>query len=238
MKLHLFGINGPFPESRGATSGYLLEAGDSLLQFDLGSGVLSALTALTAPESVTALFVSHWHFDHVADVPVLMYRLQAMGTTLRVFGPSDPEAALYKLVCSVPCFDFTEVSAGDSLTVGSALVRVTAARHPVPAVGYTVIFKEKTFGYTGDTNTLDSLAQDFRGCSLLLADGLFPRASWSEEKPHLSAEKAARLAADASVETLILTHLNPFFPRSVLLEEARAVFSRSLLAESGATFDI
>ena len=51
MKLHLLGVNGPFPESRGATSGYLLEAGDSLLQFDLGSGVLAALTALTAPES-------------------------------------------------------------------------------------------------------------------------------------------------------------------------------------------
>ena len=37
MKLHLLGINGPFPESRGATSGYLLESGDSLFQFDLGN---------------------------------------------------------------------------------------------------------------------------------------------------------------------------------------------------------
>ena len=37
MRLHLLGVNGPFPESRGATSGYLLEAGDSLFQFDLGS---------------------------------------------------------------------------------------------------------------------------------------------------------------------------------------------------------
>ena len=61
MRLHMLGINGPFPESRGATSGYLLEAGESLFQFDLGSGVLGALTALTAPESLTALFISHWH---------------------------------------------------------------------------------------------------------------------------------------------------------------------------------
>ena len=62
MKLHLLGTSGPFPESHGATSGYLLEAGSSLFQFDLGSGVLGALTALTAPESLTALFLSHWHF--------------------------------------------------------------------------------------------------------------------------------------------------------------------------------
>ena len=71
MRLHLLGINGPFPESRGATSGYLLEAGNSLFQFDLGSGVLSALTALAAPESLTALLLTHWHFDHAADVGVL-----------------------------------------------------------------------------------------------------------------------------------------------------------------------
>ncbi len=75
MKLHLLGINGPFPESRGATSGYLLETGDSLFQFDLGSGVLSRLTALTAPESLTALFLSHWHFDHAADVPLSLIHI-------------------------------------------------------------------------------------------------------------------------------------------------------------------
>ena len=43
MKLHLLGVNGPFPESCGATSGYLLESGNDLIQFDLGSGVLSPL---------------------------------------------------------------------------------------------------------------------------------------------------------------------------------------------------
>ena len=71
MKLHLLGVNGPFPESKGATSGYLLQADSALIQLDLGSGVLARLTALAAPESLDALFLSHWHFDHTADVPVL-----------------------------------------------------------------------------------------------------------------------------------------------------------------------
>ena len=31
MRLHLLGVNGPFPASLGATSGYLLEAGEKLL---------------------------------------------------------------------------------------------------------------------------------------------------------------------------------------------------------------
>ena len=95
MKLHLLGINGPFPESRGATSGYLLEAGDSLFQFDLGSGVLGLLTSLTAPETLSALFVSHWHYDHTADIPVLMYRLQAYSQVLSVYGPEDPSSPVF-----------------------------------------------------------------------------------------------------------------------------------------------
>ena len=185
MRLHLLGINGPFPESRGATSGYLLEAGDSLFQLDLGSGVLGILTSLTAPESLSALFVSHWHYDHTADIPVLMYRLAACQKALPVYGPADPSSPVYNLVVSTPCFSFTEVSAGQAFELNGTSIHVTAARHPVPAVGYCFSFGGKTFGYTGDTNTLPSLAEDYRGCDLLLADGLFPASAWSEDKPHL-----------------------------------------------------
>ena len=96
----------------------------------------------------------------------------------------------------------------------------------------------RTFGYTGDTNTLSSLADDYRGCSLLLADGLFPAGSWAEQKPHLSAELASRLAQEAGVDDLIITHLNPLYPRRILLEEARSVFPRAKLAEAGAVISL
>lgn len=238
MKLHLLGVNGPFPESRGATSGYLLEAGECLFQFDLGSGVLSRLTALTPPEDLPALFLSHWHFDHAADLPVLMYRLQALNRVLPVWGPVDPESALFRLASSVPCFDFHPVSVGDTVSFGDILFRVNAARHPVPAVGYTVFCNEKIFGYTGDTNTLPSLPEDYHACDLLLADGLFSRGAWDESKPHLSAELAARLALDSGAKKLVLTHLNPFIPVRTLLEEARAVFPAVQLAEAGAIVEL
>ena len=238
MRLHLLGTSGPFPESFGSTSGYLLESGDSLFQFDLGSGVLGALTALTAPESLTALFISHWHFDHTADVPVLMYRLESYGKTLPVYGPSDPSSALYKIVVSSPCFSFTEISAGQTFPLNDSVIRITCARHPVPAVGFHISHNAETFGYTGDTNTLPSLTKDFYNCDLLLADGLFPSKYWNETKPHLSAELAARLASDAGVRNLLITHLNPVYPRRTLLEEARNVFPGSRLAETGMVIDL
>lgn len=238
MRLHLLGVNGPFPESRGATSGYLLEAGNSLFQFDLGSGVLAALTALTAPESLTALLFTHWHFDHAADIGVLEYRLEALNKTLPVFGPADPDSPLYRLVCEKPCFLFTEVSPGDTFILDESEIRVNAALHPVPAVGYTLSSEGKTFGYTGDTKPLPSLPEDYRGCSLLLVDAPFPRDAWHEGRPILSAEQAARLAAESGSGSLVITHINPLFPARTILEEARAVFLRAQLAEAGAVIDL
>jgi ribonuclease BN (tRNA processing enzyme) len=235
MKLHFLGVNGPFPESGGATSGYLVESGTDLLQLDLGSGVLSSLTALTPPESISALFITHWHFDHTADVPVLMYRLESCGRTLPVFGPADPSSPLCRLVSTASCFAFTEMSPGSSCRIGQTDISAFAVRHPVPSVGFRIASLDKTLCYTGDTNTLPSLADDCRGCTLLLADGLFPEESWSASKPHLSAGLAARLAVDTGAEKLIITHLNPFFPRKILLEEARTVFPDVLLAEAGTT---
>ena len=238
MKLHVLGVSGPFPESNGATSGYLLEAGNTLLQLDLGSGVLARLTALMPPESLSALLLSHWHFDHAADLTVLLYRLEAMGSTLRIFAPADESSALRRIVASAACFDLTEVAPGDSFSVGSCSVRVGEARHPVPAVGYRIESEGRVFGYTGDTNTLPSLAGFYRGSSLLLADALFPEENWAEGKPHLSAALAARLAVDAGAERLLLTHLNPVFSPRRLLREAQAVHPCVSLASPGAVVDV
>jgi ribonuclease BN (tRNA processing enzyme) len=238
MKLHLLGVCGPFPPSRGATSGYLLEAGENLFQFDLGSGVLGQLTALAAPESLTALFISHWHFDHTADLPVLLYRLESMKKTLPVYGPADPSSPLLPLIASSPWFTFTEVLPGQCLEFPGATVRVTAARHPVPTVGWRVACGGKDFGYTGDTNTLPSLVQDFRGCTVLLADALFADENWAENKPHLSARLAAQLAEDAGAGRLVLTHHNPFLPLAPRLQEAREAHADIVPAEAGMTIDI
>ena len=239
MKLHVLGVNGPFPESNGATSGYLLEVDDTtLIQLDLGSGVLSRLTALTAPESLTALLLSHWHFDHAADLPVLMYRLEALGfgkdgRQLPVYAPVDESSALRKVVSSAACFRLTDIAPGDVLSLGGCTVTVGEARHPVPAVGFRVESGARVFGYTGDTNTLPSLAPFYHGVHLLLADGLFPADSWAEQKPHLSAALAAAMAAEAGAEKLVLTHFNPFIPPDILLREARSCHPDVALAKPG-----
>ena len=238
MKLHILGVNGPFPESGGATSGYLLESCSTLIQLDLGSGVLARLTALMPPESLSAVLLSHWHFDHTADLTILQYRLEAMNAKLKVFAPVDETSAIRKIVAASPNFELIDIAPGDSFTVASCTVYTGEARHPVPSVGFRIESEGRVFGYTGDTNVLPALADFYRGSSLLLADALFPSENWTEQKPHLSASLAAKLACDAGAEHLVLTHLNPVFPPRMLLREAQAVHPNVQLAVPGAVLDV
>jgi len=238
MRLHLLGVNGPFPASGGATSGYLLEAGEKRLQFDLGSGVLSRLTALFPPEELDGLFLSHWHFDHVCDLLPLIYRLEAVGAVLPVWAPEDDASALRSIAAKAACLDLHPVHPDEEVLLGNVRIRVCPARHPVPGVGFRVEAEGKAFGYTGDTNTVSGLKEWYQGCDLLLADALFPVSDWTESRPHLSARLAAELARDAGAGTLVLTHLNPVYSPALLLSEAREVFPDVLTAQAGKALEL
>ena len=188
-------------------------------------------------------FVNDFAFDHTADLPVLMYRLDAMGfgadgRQLPVYGPVDESSAIRKIIASSACFTLKDIAPGDTVAIGDCTVHVGDARHPVPAIGFRAECGGRIFGYTGDTNTLPSLPSFYQGCHLLLADGLFPESAWAEQKPHLSAALAAAIAREAKAEKLVLTHLNPLFSSDTLLREARKNHAQVTLAAQGACMEI
>lgn len=239
MRLTILGMNGPFPAPGGATSGYFLQAGKSSLALDMGCGVLSRLTALTPPEELTAVLLSHWHFDHSSDVLLLIYRLAACAKEpLHIYAPVDPNSPVRRIVQECGELVLHDVAPGETFQVGDAQVTAFAARHPVPAVMYRVEAEGKTFCYTGDTNTVEALADFARGADFLLADGLFTEAAWAEGKPHLSSAHVAQLAKDADVPHFVITHLNPTIDPETLLREARAIRIDALLARQGESYDI
>ena len=239
MRLTILGMNGPFPAPGGATSGYLLAAGETNLALDMGSGVLSRLTALMPPEELTAVLLSHWHFDHSTDVLPLIYRLAACAKEpLHIYAPVDADSPVRKIVQDCRELVLHDVAPGETFQVGEVQVTAFAARHPVPAVMYRVEAEGKTFCYTGDTNTVEGLADFAKGADFLLADGLFTEAAWAEGKPHLSAAHVAQLAKDADVRRFVITHLNPTIDPETLLREARAIRIDAMLARQGESYDI
>lgn len=230
MKLTVLGCNGPYPAPGGACSGYLLQEGDTRVLLDCGAGVLAQLEKYMPPQNLTAIVLSHLHYDHMSDMLPLIYRCPG----LPVYLPGAP-AAVRALLENA--FELHDIAQGGQ--IGCLRMTACPGRHPVPA--YAARFENgdgRALVYTGDTNTCPAMADFAKNCDLLLADGCFARAQWSAEKPHLSAFLAAEMAAQAGVKALLLTHFTPGYDADTLLREARLAYPAAQLAQMGLTVEV
>lgn len=235
MRLTVLGVNGPYPAPGGALSGYLVSSDDGKtnLLLDCGSGVLARVAEKPGLEAITAVILSHLHFDHMSDMLPMRYALEFAGLSLPVYAPATPSQQAALLTGGR--FDLFPVEDTD---IGPFRVTFLPARHPVEAYSIAIAEGSKKFVYTGDTNTNPALPLFADGADLLLADAGLLESDWSERAPHLSAKKCGELARDARVKALVLTHLSPRYDPQDVLMEGRSAYPAAVLAEPGATWTI
>lgn len=237
MKLIPLGVNGPFPAPGGACSGNLLlsEDGQTKILIDLGAGTLSRLEKLADPGTITAIVLTHLHYDHMADMTVLKYLYQIMPPekNIPVLLPDGP--ASIRMLLEDPHLDLMPHT---DLQFGPLSLSFTPAYHPVPAVSLRVTEGSQTLAVTGDTNRNDALDLFFDGADLILADCGMDEAHWTPTCPHLSAALCGRLAASCRAGQLLLTHLRPDMDQELLLKEARAFYPAAELAKPGTIYCI
>ncbi len=94
----------------------------------------------------------------------------------------------------------------------------------------------RKFGYVTDTLYFPEIAPNVSGSDLLVCEGMFEREllASAQEKRHMTAEQAARIALDAGgVKKLALIHYSPRYTEQNLkrlLEEAREIFPDTVLS--------
>jgi ribonuclease Z len=100
----------------------------------------------------------------------------------------------------------------------------------------------RTVVITGDTRPCAATIEAARGADLLIHEATFgdEEAERAIETGHSTAREAARVACEAGVRRLVLTHLSARYSRdaSDLDQQARAVFPNTVIGKDGMELDV
>jgi len=234
LKVVLLGTGGGPPVNLlqyGAST--LIDAGNIRLLFDCGRGATLRLTQVGVPiGTISRLFLTHLHSDHVIQIPDLLLTGWAGGgrkVPLEVWGPEGTRDMMDRLQQAF-AFDIHIRRDIDERTPGNGIkvvshdikqgvifdqdgVKVTAFlvdHGPVkPAFGYRVDYQGHSVALSGDTRMSENLIRFAQGVDVLIHEATDPDVV--RARPTYAANREA-------MERVIAHHTTP--------EQAGEVFTR------------
>lgn len=242
MKITIIGYWGGYPGKGEATSSYLLQHDGFNLLMDCGSATLSNLQKYIAIEELNSVIISHYHYDHVADIGPLQYafliksRLGLINIPLTIYGhPYDKEG--FGRLSMEPCTKSISYSGYDELVIGPYKISFIKTKHPVICFGMRIKAGGKDITYTSDGSMTEELIDFSKNTDLLLCECNLYQGQDGSVPGHMNSTDAGILAEKAAVKKLLLTHLPQYGNHNDLLKEAAGYFRGSVeIAKSGWTW--
>jgi ribonuclease BN (tRNA processing enzyme) len=250
VKLTVVGCCGSMPGPDSPASCYLVEHDGFHLIMDLGSGAIGALQRHLDLADLDAVLLTHLHGDHCLDVcPLYIARRYAglrRDSRIPVLGPHGTAARIGAAYDAFgdPSHDLSrEFAFGDLATVteiGPFQVTVARMAHPVPTFGVRLEVDGASLAYSGDTGPTLALVELAHGADVLIAEASDPDVPDRPAALHMCGREAGEIAAQAHVDTLLLTHLPPWADAEQTLAGAAAAFPDGtvMLAAAGMVVNV
>jgi len=204
-----------------AAAGYLVET-DQMLLFDLGPRTLMNLIAVGADRHrLQHLFLTHHHTDHFADFFTFFFdalyhaKFVALRPALTIYGPRGTRRLFGSLLKAMPGFasapfpvTVTELT-DRTITLGETLVTARTVTHSprLHCQGYRVEHGGTSLAYSGDAEYSEGLVALCCHADVAVLDCSFPLQH--PGKGHMHAGDCGRVAHDAAVKQLVLSHFYP-----------------------------
>ncbi|HWH08498.1 MAG TPA: MBL fold metallo-hydrolase [Candidatus Thermoplasmatota archaeon] len=215
MDLTVLGASSRYLAPLGAGTSYLLRAGDARVLLDCGNGTHLRLAHELGEERLSAVLVSHFHLDNVADLLPVAFSLPA-GAPLYV-----PRGALPRLADLLRGYSMDRswienarivgVGRGSQHEVTGIRLDFAKAGHGCPGVATRLEADGRSLVYLGDTGPRPWLADLARGADLVVAHTLLlDRDEGAARGTNMTAGDAGRLAREAGARRLALSHV-PFY---------------------------
>lgn len=238
LRLTVLGTRGSMAVGRedrgifgGATSCYMVRAGEETVFLDAGSGLLTAPIRFPRPPHI---LLSHLHLDHLLGLG--MYRrllLEGEQTVIHVpAARGEDPAALLDALYSPPYWPLSlRAYRGDvrilplvlPLKIGELTVDGIPGSHPGGSVVMRLRYRGKSLVYATDyeytEDSFEQLVELSRDADLILYDGQYTEAEAMARRGfgHSFPEKGLELLERSGAKRLRLIHHDPGSPDALLL---------------------
>jgi len=218
MKIYFLGTNGWYSSPTGDTPCILIDSKDRYVIFDAGNGIYK-IDKYIKEDKPIALFISHFHIDHISGLHMLMKfkfkqgidiyfakgRKKDFNTLVNppyTIGINKNETNVLTLQTKIRLHELEE---GDN-DIGFP-VRMKKLYHAFENHGFRIILEEKSIVYSGDTKIVPNGLLLAKGADLLIHEC---SNIVSPPEPnlwgHTDPIQTAQFARDAGVKKLVMTH--------------------------------
>lgn len=222
---------------------------------DLGSGAFGPLMNHADAKLLDAVVLSHLHADHMSDM--IGYHVFRRWHPDGQLGPIDvlAPAGAAERVRGVggdgpgedfsADFTFHVHQPGTAWSVGPLRIESTPVDHPVEAYAVRITGPSENgsgpavLTYSGDTDACENLVSAARDAQLFLCEAAFVEGRDTVRGLHLTGRRAGRVATQAGVRQLVLTHIQPWTDPATVAAEAAATFDGPIaVAAAGQTWTL
>lgn len=239
------------PDGERVCSGYWLETATTRMLLDCGAGVVHNMARFRlAWPDLTHLVLTHFHNDHIGDVPMLFFALKyglahPRRAPLEVIGPAGTRKRLTAMASAFgvhvrdPGFPLSvrEMDDGASHSAGDFVLTTCRTPHTATSLAYRAQTSNWTLGYTGDTGPSDVVADFMQGVDTLVAECSLPDEQAMDI--HLTPRSLAGIALRARPGLLVVSHVYPQLDRLAVPQQlaAHGWHGRTMIAADGLRLD-
>jgi ribonuclease BN (tRNA processing enzyme) len=219
MEIFFLGTGTAVPVRMHSPAGLLIISDGQPVLLDIGPGTLGRLElAGFSCTQLDQLFLTHFHSDHTLDLATLLQVFNYTPNVKRTRpfsitacpGIQDFYLRMVNLYPELAPLTYElnmhEVFR-DAFSTGMLKIRTAPTGHTPESIAYRLEADGHSLVYSGDAASSGELAGLAAGVDLLICECSFP-SGW-ETDDHLNADTAGRIAQDAGVKSLVLTHTYP-----------------------------
>jgi ribonuclease BN (tRNA processing enzyme) len=224
LKVTILGSGTGIPSLTRSSCSIVSEIKDETLLFDLGPGTMRrALEAGITIDRITYLFISHLHPDHTGELVSLIFAgkypgMEKRKSPLTIIGAKgigkfyeglqrvyEKWIEMGEDTVVIREMDNTRP---DFMGFGPFDVNTMPMEHIESSIGFRVAVPDGTsLVYTGDTDYCENVIELSLNTDLLICEAALPDEMKAEG--HLTPSLAGKIATEAKVKSLVLTHFYP-----------------------------